>query len=372
MKNVFLAIPTIRQGGGAARVVLNLLNNLDRSKFSITLVVNVLEVENMPQLPADIEVIELGISKSRFAIFQFCHLIHKKKPDLVFSTMGHLNVLIATFRWALPSGTKFIARETNTVSVKNKYQPYPRLFDFLYKNFYKNFDRIIAQCDYMKLDLVQNYSIPENIVLVINNPIDTIHIDNLLEYDALIVDDNASHSVLRLIAVGRLSHQKGYDILFGALALLQTSFHLDIYGTGPEKGRLSEMAERMGIAGNISFHGFVNNPYAKMAKAHLLVLSSRYEGFPNVLLEANYCGVGVVAFDAPGGTAEIIEDGRNGYLVEFGDCLGFAKAIEKAARAPFDAAQMRHMMKTTYGLDVILGQYERLFDDESGGVSALQ
>ena len=72
MKNLFLVIPTVRQGGGAARVILNLLNNLDRLKYKITLVVNVLENENMPLLPNDVNIVELGYKKSRFAIFSLC------------------------------------------------------------------------------------------------------------------------------------------------------------------------------------------------------------------------------------------------------------------------------------------------------------
>ena len=363
MKNLFLVIPTIRQGGGAARVMLNLLNKLDRSKYKITLVVNILETENMPLLPKDVDVIELGYKKSRFAIILFCMVMYREKPDVVFSTMGHLNILIGAFRWALPSKTMFIARETNTVSVKNKYQPYPILFDIMYRLFYNNFDKIVAQTNFMKTDLVDNYQIQKDKIVVINNPIDTNIIDeNIMKSNERETNAHQDANVLKLIAVGRLSHQKGYDLLFKALALLDINYHLDIYGTGPELGKLSDIIDDLSLTSNVRFMGFTDNPYEKMAKSHLLLLSSRYEGFPNVVLEANYCGVPVIAFDSPGGTAEIIDNGFNGFLVDYEDYYGFAKMIKMAAKIEFDSCKIKKFIKLKYGLNTILREYEILFD----------
>lgn len=364
MKNLFLVIPTIRQGGGAARVMLNLLNNLDRLKYKITLVVNVLETENMPLLPKDVDIIELGFKKSRFAILSFCRVMYREKPDVVFSTMGHLNILIGTFRWALPSRTMFIARETNTVSVKNKYQPYPRLFDLMYRLFYNNFDKIVAQSNFMKMDLVDNYEIQKDKIVVINNPIDTKSIDqNIIKSSGRETNVQRDTTTLKLIAVGRLSHQKGYDLLCQALVLLDINYHLDIYGTGPELAQLSEIVEGLGLSNNVSFMGYTDNPYEKIASSHLLLLSSRYEGFPNVVLEANYCGVPVVGFDSPGGTAEIIKNGLNGFLVANEDYYGFAEMIKVAAKVEFDPCEIKKLTQLKYGLETILRKYELLFDD---------
>lgn len=365
MKSLFLAIPTIRQGGGAARVMLNLLNKLDRSKYKITLVVNTLETENMPLLPKDVDIIELGFKKSRFAILSFCRVVHREKPDVVLSTMGHLNILIGAFRWALPSKTIFIARETNTVSVKNKYQPYPLLFDIMYRLFYNNFDKIVAQSDFMKTDLVDNYLIHKDKIVVINNPIDTKIIDeNLKKSKGQESNIHRDNNVLKLIAVGRLSHQKGYDLLFKALALLDINYHLDIYGTGPELAKLTDIIEELGLTSNVRFMGFTDNPYEKMAKSHLLLLSSRYEGFPNVVLEANYCGVPVIGFDSPGGTAEIISNGFNGFLVDNEDYFGFAETIKMAAKIEFDSYKIKKLTKLKYGLNTILRDYEILFNGQ--------
>lgn len=360
MKNIFLVIPTICQGGGAARVFINLINNLNMSKYRITLVVNFLERSKKPRLPNCINIIELGYKKSRFSIFALCKKIHQEKPDIVFSTMGHFNLLIGLFKFFLPKKTVFIARETNTVSVKNKYQPYPKLFDFMYKVFYKKFNMIIAQAEYMKDDLIKNFGIPKDKIMVINNPIDTSDIDRSLTKD----DSNKEYGLLNLISLGSLSYQKGYDLLIESLSMLDVPFRLEIYGTGSsnELNKLHLLVKRFELTNKVIFKGYTSNPYAKLVNSDMLLLSSRYEGFPNVVLEANYCGLPVIAFHMPGGTSEIIKDGFNGYMASKGDLADFANKIKIASKHSFNPAQIKEETKNKFDVKAIVLEYEALFD----------
>ena len=113
----------------------------------------------------------------------------------------------------------------------------------MYRLFYNNFDKIVAQSNFMKTDLVDSTNSKDKIV-VINNPIDTNIIDeNIMKSNERETNAHQDANVLKLIAVGRLSHQKGYDLLFKALALLDINYHLDIYGTGPELGKLSDIID---------------------------------------------------------------------------------------------------------------------------------
>ena len=101
---------------------------------------------------------------------------------------------------------------------------------------------------------------------------------------------------------------------------------------GEEKEKLLNLSKELNIEDRVHFLGFQKNPYKYMAQADLLILSSRYEGLPNVVLEANTCGLPVVAYNCPGGTREIIKDGLNGFLVECGNIDELAYKIEEAIK----------------------------------------
>mgnify|MGYP000037444926 FL=1 len=113
-----------------------------------------------------------------------------------------------------------------------------------------------------------------------------------------------------------------------------TEARLVLLGDGPDRGRLEGLASELGIAENVHFAGFEPNPYAWMARAAALVLSSRCEGFANVLVEALACGANVVSTDCPSGPREILEGGRWGRLVPVGDAAAMAEAMRGTLRAP--------------------------------------
>jgi glycosyltransferase involved in cell wall biosynthesis len=107
-----------------------------------------------------------------------------------------------------------------------------------------------------------------------------------------------------------------------------------ILGKGPERGKLLRLTEELGIAENVDLPGFRVNPFAYMSRARLMVHSSRYEGFPNVLVQAMACGTPVVSTDCEHGPREILEDGKWGRLVPVGDSEAMAEAIMETLRDP--------------------------------------
>ena len=349
-------------GGGAERVILTLLTYLDRDKYELILVMMKREGRYLSMIPKDIEVIDLKASQARYAVFKIIKVIREKKPDVVFSTLAYLNLIVAMIRPFFSKNITFIARESNTVSVRNKREKYPRLFDWLYKNVYKNFDIIVTQAKYMRDDLVKNYGLEHSKMFIIYNPVDTKNVAEKSMQDKEV----KLPSKYNLLAVGKLGYQKGYDILFPIMTRLDDSYHVTILGEGADKDKLEKQIKELGLESRVSMLGFSDNPFAYMKKADLLVLPSRYEGLANVILEANYCGTPTVAFSSPGGVAEIVHDGKNGFLVEPFDEEAFAKAIKKAREYDFDEEAIMIAIQKNFAIEKIIKEYDALLSKKRG------
>ena len=123
---------------------------------------------------------------------------------------------------------------------------------------------------------------------------------------------------------------------------------------------MADLANSFDVKDKVTFAGFQSNPYIYMMHADLFILSSRYEGLPNVVLEANTCGTPVVAFNCPGGTGEIIENGVNGFLCECGNIGDLAEKINKASLQKFDKNIIKSLILDKYDVNTIVRQYEKI------------
>lgn len=136
------------------------------------------------------------------------------------------------------------------------------------------------------------------------------------------------------VAVGRLVHQKGFDLLLRSFAMSAPSlptWRLRIVGDGPEEPALRALAESLGVGARVELTGGKERPWEHLPEDGVFVLSSRFEGFPNALLEAMAMGLPPVAFDCPSGPAEIIDHGHNGLLVPAEDVGALASAMTRLA-----------------------------------------
>jgi glycosyltransferase involved in cell wall biosynthesis len=200
-------------------------------------------------------------------------------------------------------------------------------------------------------DLVTSYGLDVKRTTVIHNPVDRARIAA-----ALVAPKQSSTrpGPLRVVAAGRLVGQKGFDLLLDALALARRrDLQLTILGDGPLRDNLGARAKARGIAERVHFAGFQRNPYPILGAADLFVLSSRYEGFPNVVLEALACGTPVVATPAPGGVREIL-DGVAG-------CILADEVSAKALAAALDSWQPSRVPPSAvapYAVERIVAAYE--------------
>ena len=359
-RQILFLIPSLR-GGGAERVVAALLRHLDRTKFRFALaVVDIRDAVFRADVPEDVELIDLGSSRVRYALPKIVRLIWKRRPEVVFCTLGHLNLALAILRPLLPDNVRYVARETIIVSENLRLYRTTRLWSWGYRFFYRRFDLVACQTPSMRDDLVANYRLPLDKAVVIHNPVDAKRVRELATeflprgFDRGVGE--ASRAPVQLVSAGRLSHQKGFDLLIEALALCRDpDLRLTILGDGPLRGDLERLAAEQGVAHQVRFLGFQKNPYPFFANADALVLSSRFEGFPNVVLEALACGTPIIATPAAGGIKEILEGVEGCVLADSVTAAGLARALERIPRG----RRLSESVVEPYAMDRITRRYEQ-------------
>jgi glycosyltransferase involved in cell wall biosynthesis len=170
----------------------------------------------------------------------------------------------------------------------------------------------------------------------------------------------------RLVAVGRLVHQKGFDLLlqaFAEIAPAHPTWTLTIWGEGEQRPALEALCASLGLAKQVRLPGLTKHPGQWVEEADIFVLSSRFEGFPNVVTEAMAVGLPVIAFDCPWGTDEIVRNGEDGLLVPLGDVPALAAALRRLIGDPelrrrLGEAGARNVRR--FGKDAIVAQWDAL------------
>ena len=299
--------------GGAERVVLTLLRHLSRERFEIDLALVRREGRFLAEVPPDVPVHDLGASRVRAAGPPLIRLVRRLRPQVVLSTLFFLNNYLLLLRPMLPRGTRLVVREGTIVGSAMQTWRRPWLWSLLYRTLYRSADEIICQSEFMKNDLATRFGIPRSRMTTIYNPLDLDEIRARADADPNPFAGKGAGP--HLVAAGRISHPKGFDDLIRALPALHRlhpGAELWILGedrspNGVMRRELEALCDAQGVRDNVHFTGHQDNPYPFFRHADLFVLSSRYEGLPNVLLEALGCGCPVVALDAPGGTREIMQ-----------------------------------------------------------------
>ena len=355
---ILFAIPSLA-GGGAERVVTVLLGNLDRERFDPVLVLAAGSGPLRKHVPEDVEVVEIGARRTRGSVAGLVKAVRKYRPHVVFSTLGHLNMLMRMAGPLMPRGTAFVARENNIPSRNLENTPRPALWRFLYKKLYPGFDRVICQSEDMLEDMAGNFGIAREKCVVIPNPVDVDRIREL----AGAGEPHFAPEGLNLLACGRLADQKGFDLLVRAMAELDDTVALTVLGEGPLRQGLELLAEEEGVSHKVRFAGFSHNPYPDMASCAAFVLSSRYEGFPNVVLEALALGAKVAAFDCPGDVGRIIEGLPGCALAERENPQDLARAIKDVLAAQSEPVKLSASVRERYGAGAITRRYEEVFEE---------
>lgn len=354
-KTIIFILPDLEMGG-AERIVTTIANHLPREKFTPKIMLLRKEGGYLNLVKKDVEIIDLKIKRIRNSLFPILKEIRKRKPDLVFSGFGEVNAYLSFF---VPffKKTQFIARETNVVS---QHITRPEI-KFFYK-FYNNFDKIICQSDDMLEDLIEKFNIKKNKLTKINNPVDFDFInEKLLESEPL---KEFTPDFKHIVTIGNLSHRKGFDNLLKVFSHLKNeNIKLHILGDGRDREELHSLKKELGLD-NVIFYGKQHNPYQFLAQSNLFILSSRYEGFPNVLLEAGACGTYALANLCKGGILEIIQEGINGEISDIENHKDFSKKILSIINKKYDEEKIKNSIYKRFSKDIILEKYIELLDSD--------
>ncbi|MCF2848678.1 glycosyltransferase [Pseudoalteromonas sp. ACER1] len=358
-KNITFFISSLA-GGGAERVCVNIANGLADKGWSVTLVVLHLDREVYKnELNNEIKLISLDVLNARYSPFKIYKYLKKNESDRVVVFNYELAVILILIRTLTRLNFSLIARNINSLSEKMLHHGggvRHKVLYFLMRKIYQKADYIVNQCESMQDDLASVIPSVRSKSCVIYNPVNS----TLSERKS---DELSSESEF-ILCVGRLEKQKAFHYALQSFSIVSKNYpklRLKIVGTGSLEAELKALSTELKVADKVDFEGFNSNiaKYYRNAKATLL--TSLYEGFPNVLIESISLGTPVISFDCKSGPSEIVINKVNGYLIEFQNIELMASAISKTLDNPFLSKDIIDT-SAPFSKDVIIQQWEKLID----------
>jgi glycosyltransferase involved in cell wall biosynthesis len=261
--------------------------------------------------------------------------IRRTRPAIVLATMRVPSLAAAACGRLFPNTSVVLWAQSHVARAVagHRLRAYRLLVPRLVRRLYPRVQGIIAVSEGVKENLVQGFGVRPERVRVIPNPLEIQHVRALAAQEPSRALD---WSVPTVVAVGRLTSQKGFTYLLEAFARVAKAraVRLLIVGDGRDRAALWRQAQILGIQDRVVLCGFQANPFAYVARSSVFVLSSLWEGFPFVLMEAMACGVPVVSTDCPSGPSELVTDGESGLLVPPADPAALARAVDRLLSDP--------------------------------------
>jgi len=323
VKSVLIVLPSLA-GGGAERVMVGLANALATRRCDVTMLVvsaenNVYENE----VDTGVSVVYLHRKRMLSAFFLLRSKFSHQKDATVITTMAHSSIVCWFAKVLSKNNANFIAREAASPATLHPGKVSAPLYFYRYLVgfVYRHSEYVVSTNAGMFQQLLTYYGIKEAKLKTIPNPVD---MSLLLKYKDLKPQILADSTDLDrfILAVGRLEPIKDYPTLLRSFSIVCekiSDINLVILGEGSERDVLEKLALELGIEDRIFMLGFIDNPFYFMNRCDLFVLSSIYEGFPNVLVQALSSGVACVSTDCPPGATEILSSDSFGDIVPVGD-----------------------------------------------------
>lgn len=344
-------------GGGAERILLTLANTLDRDVFEPVVISFDASGPLRDLINPSIQQINLGHPKLRHAFLPLIRCLRELSPMCIVSTMAYVNFGVLLARYALRNKTSVLVREANMPAATLAAGPSPRLFRFLYRFCYPSAQAVICPSHAITKALQQDIPIPEANYFILRNPVDSKKFRG-----AASVPLRQPGPGRRFVAAGRLTNQKGFDRLIEIFSHCGRDDHLTILGKGSERAALEGQAANLGIDANVKFAGFVSEPWPWFSGADAFLLPSRWEGMPNVALEALACGTPVIATSEAGGIAEIAAASPMGAVTLADGSSPFLAALETVKPDPVEAPR-KSLLPKAFELHSVAVEFQDLLKE---------
>ena len=326
MKKILFILPDLNSGG-SQKFVLNLINDLLKTNnYKILLFVSSFKGGFNKNIPKNVDVLNQFDLSTKFSVFSLIYYLIKYKPEVTFSVLNRTNIINIVCSKISLIGNRIIIRESNSPSKQLKNNTIDKLTIFLCKILYRFSSFIISQTDEMRDDIINFYKVSQSKVITLHNPLNQRNID-ILKNEKV---DIFNKEDFIIVSVGRVESQKGYDLTLKSLVHVKKSFkNFKLYVIGETNTKNYEAVKndviKLDLAENVIFLGFQSNPYKFIYNSNLFLLTSYFEGLPNVILEARYLKIPIVVTNTLKFYKKIISK-NDGYLTTF-DSREIAKRI---------------------------------------------
>lgn len=355
MDRVALFIPGFG-GGGAENVFTILANHWSQGGLQVDYLVCNGFGPMRKRLDHSVNVRDLGVKQNRlfrrlFYAKQIANYCRAENPSFILSTLPYCNQTVLLARVLFGLGvTKVIVREANSLENIRKGGSLSSAFNFLMMRWlYPKADSITANSENTLNELEQEIKTPVSKHALVRNPVVLHELRSIPQNEFKVI-----------LGCGRLLPQKDFSTLIRAVAIVKRTHQcrLVIIGDGPERGHLEALAESLDFdSATFQLPGFVDDTEGYYRQADVFVLPSRWEGLPNVVLEALSYGLAVVATDCSGGTREIFTDAPEDHLVAVADVEGMAARIIHFLELPPESAKMQAILSGKYDVSTIASSY---------------
>jgi glycosyltransferase involved in cell wall biosynthesis len=355
-------VPTLR-GGGAERVVVNLVQGLAERDVPVDIVLRKAQGAFLNDLPTSVRVIDFGAGRLLPTLGPLTRYLRQEQPRVLISHMSHANLIALWSARLAGRRTPVVVTVHSTMSrYATQQSRFSRvLWPYLLRTFYPSAACIVAVSGGVADDLARTTGLPRNRVEVVYNPV----ITPAVRAAARQTPDHPWFTPGEppvILGVGRLTAPKDFPTLIRGFAEVRKlrPARLIILGEGPDRPLLESLIAQLGVGNDVALPGFRENALAYMAHSAVFALSSAWEGLPTVLIEALAAGTRVVSTDCPSGPREILQGGRLGPLTPVGDAHALAQAIADVLDRPSNAVPQDAL--TPFTRDAAVDHYLQIIE----------